>query len=137
MPEIQAFRGVRYDLGHIGALSDVTAPPYDVISPELQLDLYRKHPCNVIRLILNRMEPGDDEVSNRYTRAARFLKNWRSEGVLFEDAQPAIYVYHQTFAAEGPSTPGAGSWPACGSRRSAKGWYFPTRKPSPARKSIG
>jgi len=98
MPEIQAFRGVRYDLGHVGSLSDVVAPPYDVIGPELQDELYKKHPANVIRLILNRIEPGDDdEANNRYTRSRRFLKNWRSEGVLFEEADPAIYVYHQQF----------------------------------------
>ena len=36
MPEIQAFRGIRYDLGHVGSLSDVVAPPYDVIGPDLQ-----------------------------------------------------------------------------------------------------
>ena len=60
----------RYDLGHVGSLSDVVAPPYDVIDPDLQEQLYRKHPCNVVRLILNRIEPGDDnEVNNRYTRA--------------------------------------------------------------------
>ena len=59
MPELHAFRGLRYDLGHVGALSDVVAPPYDVIDPELQTALYRRHPANVIRLILNRSETGD------------------------------------------------------------------------------
>ena len=97
MPHISAFRGIRYDLGHVGSLSDVIAPPYDVIDPELQDQLYKKHPANVVRLILNRDEPGDDERSNRYTRAARFFRNWRREGVLFEEGQPAIYVYHQEF----------------------------------------
>jgi uncharacterized protein (DUF1015 family) len=97
MPEIQAFRGIRYDLGHVGSLSDVIAPPYDVIDTALQDQLYKKHPANVIRLILNRDEPGDDESNNRYTRAAKFLKNWRSEGVLQRDSDPAIYVYHQSF----------------------------------------
>lgn len=101
MPEIQAFRAVRYDLGHVGSLSDVVAPPYDVIGPELQKNLYDRHPCNVIRLILNRMEPGDDEVNNRYARAGRFLKNWQEEGVLFTEADPAVYVYHQVFTVEG------------------------------------
>ena len=99
MPEIQAFRGIRYDLGHVGSLSDVVAPPYDVIGPELQETLYKKHACNVVRLILNRKEPGDDEANNAYIRAKRFLKNWRDEGVLFTEADPAIYVYHQEFAA--------------------------------------
>jgi uncharacterized protein (DUF1015 family) len=98
MPEIQAFRAIRYDLGHVGSLGDVVAPPYDVISPELQDALYERHPCNAVRLILNRIEPGDDdEVNNRYTRARRFLKNWQREGVLFTEADPAIYVYHQEF----------------------------------------
>ena len=36
MPVIQAFRGIRYDLGHVGSLSNVVAPPYDVIDADLQ-----------------------------------------------------------------------------------------------------
>src|SRR5688500_14185908 len=97
MGQIEPFRGIRYDLGHVGSLSDVIAPPYDVISPEFQDALYKKHPANVIRLELNREEPGDDAVNSRYSRAARFLKNWLSEGVLKRDAIPALYVYHQIF----------------------------------------
>ncbi|MFO0819878.1 MAG: DUF1015 domain-containing protein [Pirellulales bacterium] len=101
MPHIQAFRGLRYDLGHVGSLSDVIAPPYDVIDPSLQDELYKRHPANVIRLELNRDEPGDDATSNRYSRAARFLRNWRSEGVLQVDPDPALYVYHQVFNYQG------------------------------------
>ena len=33
MADVNPFRGLRYDLGQVGELSDVTAPPYDVISP--------------------------------------------------------------------------------------------------------
>ena len=101
MPTIQAFHGLRYDLGHVGSLSDVVTPPYDVISPEFQDELYKKHPANFIRLELNREEPGDNESSNKYSRAARFLRNWRSEGVMQLDPDPAVYVYHQTFEAAG------------------------------------
>ena len=61
MPEIQAFHGLRYDLGHVGSLSDVVAPPYDVIDADLQQQLYQRHPANVVRLILNRDEPGDSD----------------------------------------------------------------------------
>ncbi|GIX02250.1 MAG: hypothetical protein KatS3mg112_1187 [Thermogutta sp.] len=101
MPEIQAFRGIRYNLSHVGSLSDVIAPPYDVISPELQDALYKKHPCNVVRLILNRIEPGDDEINNRYSRARRYYKSWLAEGVLVQEADPAIYVYYQEFDLQG------------------------------------
>ncbi len=96
MVQIQAFRGLRYDLAHVGSLSDVVAPPYDVIDATLQDQLYKRHPANVIRLILNRDEPGD-AADERYERAARYLKNWRREGVLMTEADPAIYVYHQVF----------------------------------------
>ena len=41
MVQIEAFRGLRYDLGHVGSLSDVIAPPYDVIDAELQDQLYK------------------------------------------------------------------------------------------------
>jgi uncharacterized protein (DUF1015 family) len=99
MPTIQAFHGLRYDLGHVGSLSDVVTPPYDVISPEFQDELYKKHPANFIRLELNREEPGDNQQSNKYSRAAKFLRNWRSEGVMQLDPDPALYVYHQTFTA--------------------------------------
>ena len=101
MPEIEAFRAIRYNLGHVGAMSDVIAPPYDVISPEMQDELYKKHPCNVVRLILNRKEPGDTPEDNCYIRARDFLKHWQSEGVLFTEGDPALYVYHQRFTVAG------------------------------------
>lgn len=103
MPEIQAFRGIRYDLGHVGSLSDVVCPPYDVISPQLQEELYRRHPYNFIRIELNRIEPTDDEADNRYTRAGRLFRQWQAEGVLFTEADPALYVYHQEFTVSGQS----------------------------------
>jgi uncharacterized protein (DUF1015 family) len=74
MPIVAPLRGLRYDPKHVGALSQVIAPPYDVIDAALQNELYERHPANVIRLELNREEPGDDERSNKYTRAAKFLR---------------------------------------------------------------
>ena len=101
MPDIRPFRGLRYDMAQVGALSDVVAPPYDVIDAALQDRLYQASPYNVIRLELNREEPGDDAENNRYTRAARFLKDWQRQGVLREDPHTAFYLYHQTYQVEG------------------------------------
>lgn len=125
MPEIQAFRGLRYDLGHVGSLADVVAPPYDVIGPQLQDQLYKQHPANVIRLILNRDEPGDDDKNNRYTRAAQFLRNWRNEGVLFSESQPAIYVYHQVFDSNGQTFTRRGFMARTRLERFGEGKIFP------------
>ncbi len=101
MAEILPFLGTRYNSQLIGNLSKVVAPPYDVISPELQEDLYQRHEFNVVRLELGRDEPGDDAFSNRYTRAANTLKTWRSDGILIEDEQPSLYVYEQEFRVPG------------------------------------
>jgi len=101
MPHISAFRGIRYDLGHVGSLSDVIAPPYDVIDEELQEQLYLKSEFNCTRLILGKDEEGDNDANNRYTRAAKFLKNWLRDRVLFAEGNPAIYVYHQEFTEAG------------------------------------
>ncbi|MFO0966513.1 MAG: DUF1015 domain-containing protein [Gemmataceae bacterium] len=101
MAEIQAFRGFRYDLGRVGALGDVIAPPYDVIDPALQQALYDRSPHNVIRLILNRETPQDSDADNRYTRAAKSLRQWLSDGILAQDSARSLYVYHQDFEVEG------------------------------------
>lgn len=101
MADIQAFRGYRYDLGRVGNLSDVIAPPYDVIDAALQQQLYERSPYNVIRLILNRETSADSETNNRYTRAAQSLRDWQQEGVLVQDSARSLYVYHQDFDVEG------------------------------------
>src|SRR5260370_4328229 len=86
MAEIQAFRAYRYDLGRVGALQDVVAPPYDVIDSGLQQALYNQSPYNVIRLILNQEEAADNAHNNRYFRAARFLRDSQREGILRQDS---------------------------------------------------
>ncbi len=101
MADIRPFRGVRYDLARVGALSDVVAPPYDVIGPELQDQLYAASPHNIIRLELNKEEASDSAESNRYTRAAKFLKDWQRDGALATDPHPAFYVYHQIYEVDG------------------------------------
>lgn len=101
MADIRAFRAYRYDLGRVGALSDVIAPPYDVIDPALQKALYERSPHNVIRLILNCEEAADTENENRYARAGRCLRDWLHQGILQQDSARSLYVYHQDFEVEG------------------------------------
>lgn len=103
MPEIQAFRGLRYNLARVGSLSDCIAPPYDVVDAELQDRLYRLSPYNFIRLELNRREPSDQNEKEVYERAGRIYRAWRSEGVLQAEPDSALYVYHQEFTIAGQS----------------------------------
>jgi len=101
MADISPFRAYRYDLGRVGALGDVVAPPYDVIDPALQEQLYAKSPNNVVRIDLGKGEPADNDQENRYTRAARLLKDWVGSGILKQDTARGFYVCHQEYEVEG------------------------------------
>lgn len=92
----QPFRAWRYNTQRV-KMSDVIAPPYDVISPEKQQKFYEKSPHNVIRLILNKKEPADTDANNNYTRARDFLMEWQKKGILTREDEPCFYVYRQTF----------------------------------------
>jgi uncharacterized protein (DUF1015 family) len=95
--EIAPFRGIRYDQSAVGDLARVVAPPYDVISEANHDVLEAASPYNVVRLILGRDEPGDDERSNKYTRARGLLETWQAAGVLRQDDTEALYVYEQRY----------------------------------------
>jgi uncharacterized protein (DUF1015 family) len=101
MADIRAFRGFRYDLGKVGALSDVVAPPYDVIDAELQQKLYALSPFNAVRVELTKDEPGDTESQNKYARAGQTMRDWVAANALVQDTARSLYVYEQEFTAEG------------------------------------
>ncbi len=101
MPKIQAFRGIRYNLAQVGSLSDVVAPPYDVVDGALQKQLYDNSPFNFIRLELTRQEAGDADPQAVYERAATLFRQWLREQVLQHEPDPAVYVYHQIFDYDG------------------------------------
>jgi uncharacterized protein (DUF1015 family) len=100
MADIRGFRGFRYDLGRVGALSAVVAPPYDVIDAGLQQKLYDASPYNAIRLELTRAEPGEDP-EDKYARAANLLREWLGANVIHQDTARGLYVYEQEYAVEG------------------------------------
>jgi uncharacterized protein (DUF1015 family) len=99
--KIFPFKGILYNKKLIKNPDKVMAPPYDVISPEGQERFYARHPYNVIRLILGKDFPDDNESNNKYLRAEKFFTSWTKHGLLVEDQVPAIYVYEQTYKAEG------------------------------------
>jgi uncharacterized protein (DUF1015 family) len=97
MPDIRAFRAFRYDLGRAGTLSDVVAPPFDTIGPELREQLESKSPYNVVHIDLPRDEPGRD----RYAASAALLRDWIQSGVVQQDSARGLYVYHQKYEVQG------------------------------------
>jgi uncharacterized protein (DUF1015 family) len=80
MADVQPFRAVRYS-GAAGALADLVAPPYDIVSAEERDHLQERSPYNVLHLTLP--ESAED--------AGRRYREWLSTGVLVRDDEPATW----------------------------------------------
>ncbi len=82
-------------------LSNLTAPPYDVISAEQREQLLSASPHNVVALELPEGPPDPDVPGNRYEIGARRWDDWRESGVLVRGESPAIYVLEQSYELNG------------------------------------
>ncbi len=100
MATVRPFRGLRFD-GAAGALSDIVAPPYDVISAQQRESFAARSPFNVVRLTLPEQEVDDRSKYIKYARSAARLEEWRREGALKVEDSPAYYRYTQTFDVPG------------------------------------
>jgi uncharacterized protein (DUF1015 family) len=91
VPRFEPFRGLRYrdDVD----LDEVTAPPYDVISPAARADLAARTAYNVVHVDL----PDEAEGPGRYATAAERLARWEADGVLVRDDEPSVYVYRMGY----------------------------------------
>ena len=78
-----------------GILSDLIAPPYDVIDEEKRKDLSYKQSYNAIHLEL--AEPGED----RDQRVKNTLNDWIKSGVLTYTDEEHFFAYEQEFSEQG------------------------------------
>jgi uncharacterized protein (DUF1015 family) len=83
---VEPLRALRYDDSRV-ALEDVICPPYDVISPADREALIKRSEHAAVRL----------ELPDSATAAAQLLHEWRREGVLVRDAEPALWWHEQRF----------------------------------------
>jgi uncharacterized protein (DUF1015 family) len=102
MPRVSPFVGLRFDPARVGSLELVTAPPYDVISPQEHDRYLAASPHNVIRLDLVEDRDGAG-ISDRYALAAAELAAWRADGVLKPTDGPAYFPYEMRFLLRGRS----------------------------------
>ncbi|MGH2905189.1 MAG: DUF1015 domain-containing protein [Solirubrobacterales bacterium] len=90
MAEIAPLKTLRYDTKRVGPLGGVISPPYDVIDDELRAQLAGGSEFNVVEIDL---PVGED----KYNAAAERLEQWKSEGALVSEAEPAIWVLRQDY----------------------------------------
>ena len=101
MAEIRAFHGVHYNQSLVKDLASVICPPYDIIPPGMQQELYAQSDYNFIHLEYTRELPGEKDSSGKYTRAAATLEEWLKKGILEIGESPAIYLHDHQFNLQG------------------------------------
>lgn len=97
LAEIHPFHGIYYNQSQVEDLAAVICPPYDIITPQMQQELYQRHECNFVRLEFSRELPEDKDADNKYTRAADTLVKWLEQDILKADKTPAIYLHDHYF----------------------------------------
>ncbi|HXA04822.1 MAG TPA: DUF1015 domain-containing protein [Bryobacteraceae bacterium] len=96
MAQIFPFQPYRYS-PRAGRISDLVTQPYDKISSEMRARYLGLNPHNLVRIILGERLPSDDSAVNIYTRAAAYLNDWISRGLLVRESQPCLFAYFQDF----------------------------------------
>jgi uncharacterized protein (DUF1015 family) len=103
MAEVLPFKALHYDLGEVGSLDAVAAPPYDVIDAAGRKALLERSPYNAVAIDLPKpFDPADPDSSpsgDPYAEAADRIARWRSEGALVQDDEPSIWALTQDYVA--------------------------------------
>ncbi|MCX7796514.1 MAG: DUF1015 domain-containing protein [bacterium] len=92
MAEVKPFVGLIYNKDIVDKLEDVISPPYDIISPELQRNLYNRHLYNIVRLEL---PLGNGE--EKYLEAGKTLRLWLENKILVPSKKPSYYFYEEIY----------------------------------------
>ncbi|MCA1689038.1 MAG: DUF1015 domain-containing protein [Actinobacteria bacterium] len=90
MAELKPLHALRYDPAVAGPLQDLVAPPYDVIDADQRAALVAQSPFNAVEIDL-------PEGEDRYRKAAALLETWRLDGVVAQDAEPALFALTQDY----------------------------------------
>jgi uncharacterized protein (DUF1015 family) len=98
---IRPFAGIRYSSQLNGSLSDLVAPPYDVLDQAGKTRLEEKNSRNIVAIDLPHMPPKTVGPDAAYEAGNRTFQKWLSDGTLVKDAQPALYAYAQTYTQHG------------------------------------
>jgi uncharacterized protein (DUF1015 family) len=101
LADIRPFHGIHYNPSLVKDLAKVICPPYDIISPQHQLELYKRSEYNFVRIEYGRELPNDKDTDNKYARAAATLENWLKQHVLEADKKPCIYIEDHQFKRQG------------------------------------
>src|SRR5688572_9666850 len=95
MADVLPMHALHYDLGKVGPLGDLVAPPYDVIDSAQRGRLAGRSPYNVVNVDL------PEAAGDPYAAAAHTFAGWRREGAVIREERPALWALTQAYDAPG------------------------------------
>ncbi len=102
MADVRPFSAIRYDFDRTqGDLSNLIAPPYDVLDQKEKDALLAKSDQNIVALDLPHIPPKSLGPAEVYEHSAALMRDWLDSGILMQEKEPALYLYHQAFEHEG------------------------------------
>jgi uncharacterized protein (DUF1015 family) len=105
MPSVFPFRAIQYAkvATKDGAkdVSNVVAPPYDVLDPHGKQALMGKSDRNVVSIDLPHIPAKELGPPSAYEGAAKAFRAWLADGTLAKSQRPVMFVYRETFTFNG------------------------------------
>jgi len=103
MADVRPFKALHYDLGKVGSLDAVAAPPYDVIDAAARARLLERSPYNAVAIDLPKpfdpADPASRPSGDPYAEAAGKIAAWREDGALVADEEPSLWALTQDYIA--------------------------------------
>lgn len=98
--EIKPINAIVYNQEKVN-MTDVIAPPYDVISDKYRDELEARSEYNFVKLILANNSTDLNDENNRYNEACKNYHKWLDEGVLVKTDKPCILYVIQNYEKNG------------------------------------
>lgn len=99
MVEVRPLNAIVYNQDKVN-MTDVIAPPYDVILDDYREELYKRSDYNIVKLILAKGSKDLSEANNRYDEAAKNFRAWLEAEVLIKLEKPCILYILQKYTTE-------------------------------------
>ena len=98
--EVKPLNAIVYNQDKVN-MTDVIAPPYDVISDEYRDELEKRSVYNFVKLILANNNTDVNDENNRYNEAYKNYTEWQKEGILVQTEKPCILYVIQNYEKNG------------------------------------
>lgn len=102
MPAVHPFRAVQYSHA-TGDVSDLIAPPYDVLDLSHKEAMLAKNPDNIVAVDLPHVPAKELGPKESYEASAQKLREMIDSGTMAQSETPAMFAYRQTFEFHGES----------------------------------